>query len=122
MVVLLELLLCIALVFGPIVGYIPQYLEIRNSQNPAGFSTLVCFILISSNILRVFFWVLKHFEITLLLQSVVMILAQVLLLELIVRLELQRRPDKTSEYNYNITRGMNITHHYIPISILLIEI
>lgn len=105
-----EVLLCAALIFGPIVGYIPQYEQIRSSGDPAGFSTLVCFILIVANTMRMFFWLLKRFETTLLLQSVAMVLAQLILLELIVRLELQRRPTKSSAPHYDITRGVLPRH------------
>lgn len=76
----------IVLVVGPVIGYIPQYREIQATRNFRAFSPLVSLILLVSNILRIFFWVEKRFEIALLLQSVVMIAAQLLLLELIVRL------------------------------------
>lgn len=100
-----ELLLCLALIFGPIAGYIPQYMQIKATDNPAGFSTLVCFILIVSNILRVFFWMLKGFELSLLFQSIVMIFAQLILLELIVGIKLRRRPNKTPALNYSVTQS-----------------
>lgn len=100
-----ESFLCVALIFGPILGYIPQYGEINRTHNTEGFSTLVCFILIASNILRIFFWIMRRFELTLLFQSVVMIVAQLTLLELIVRLNLKRRPHKQDELNYDVTRG-----------------
>lgn len=103
---IVESALCVALIFGPILGYIPQYGEISRTHNTEGFSTLVCFILIASNILRAFFWILKRFELTLLFQSLVMIVAQLALLELIVRLNLKRRPHKQDELNYDVTRGM----------------
>ena len=44
------------MVFAPIVGYVPQYLDIQKSKNPRGFSTLVCFILLVSNVIRIFYW------------------------------------------------------------------
>lgn len=46
----------ILMVFAPVIGYIPQYLDIKKSGNPRGFSTLVCFILLVSNIIRIFYW------------------------------------------------------------------
>lgn len=101
----LDLIIDLVLVFGPTLGYIPQYKEIMVSQDPSGFSPLVCFILISANILRVFFWVLKGFELSLLLQSIVMIAAQLTLLELIVRVRLRGRPSKNEQLNYDVTRG-----------------
>ncbi len=82
-----EFSLCLLLVVGPITGYIPQYLEIRRSRSAGGFSPLTSFILIASSVLRIMFWFLKRFETALLLQSIVMITAQVIMLELILRVK-----------------------------------
>lgn len=103
---LVEWTLCVALIVGPIVGYIPQYGEINRTSNTEGFSTHVCFILIAANILRAFFWILKRFELTLLIQSLVMIAAQLILLELIVRLNWKRRYGaRAGGSDYDIRRG-----------------
>ncbi|XP_007537149.1 solute carrier family 66 member 2 isoform X2 [Erinaceus europaeus] len=71
-----------AMVFGGVVPYIPQYRDIRRSQNADGFSTHVCLVLLVANILRILFWFGRHFESPLLWQSVVMILAMLLMLRL----------------------------------------
>ena len=70
--------------FGGIVPFYPQYQRIRKLRNEKGFSTTVCLILLIANILRIQFWMLKHFHIALLLQSVSMIIAQLLLLDLCI--------------------------------------
>lgn len=44
------------MVFGGVVPYVPQYIEIRRSKNAEGFSTFVCLNLLIANILRIFFW------------------------------------------------------------------
>jgi len=44
------------MIFGGIVPYIPQYLEIRRTKNAEGFSTFVCLVLLIANTLRIFFW------------------------------------------------------------------
>ncbi|XP_056138298.1 solute carrier family 66 member 2 [Lampris incognitus] len=62
------------MVFGGALPYIPQYQEIKRSSNTEGFSTRVCLVLLIANILRIFFWIGKQFELTLLFQSIVMIL------------------------------------------------
>ncbi|CAL8323006.1 unnamed protein product [Gadus morhua 'NCC'] len=61
------------MVFGGALPYLPQYQEILRSNDTTGFSTRVCLVLLLANILRIFFWVGKQFELPLLLQSVVMI-------------------------------------------------
>ncbi len=45
-----------AMVFGGVVPYIPQYVDIYRSRNTEGFSTYVCLALLIANILRILFW------------------------------------------------------------------
>jgi len=45
-----------AMIFGGVVPYIPQYRTIRRTLSSEGFSTLVCFVLLVANLLRIFFW------------------------------------------------------------------
>lgn len=71
-----------AMVFGGVVPYIPQYRDIRRTQNAEGFSTYVCLMLLVANILRILFWFGRRFEAPLLCQSVVMILTMLLMLKL----------------------------------------
>ncbi|KAM6937370.1 solute carrier family 66 member 2 [Xenentodon cancila] len=79
---LLSLLASFLMVFGGAVPYVPQFKEIQRSSNTEGFSTRVCLVLLIANILRIFFWIGKQFEMTLLLQSVVMILTMFAMLHL----------------------------------------
>eukprot|EP00762_Andalucia_godoyi_P002793 ANDGO_04550.mRNA.2 hypothetical protein len=81
----MTLLLDLGIIFGPVFGYVSQYKDISRARTAEGFSSLVSFILLSSNILRVFFWFGKRFELALLFQSIVMIVAQMVLVELICR-------------------------------------
>lgn len=70
------------MVFGGALPYVPQYQDIQRSSNSEGFSTRVCLVLLIANILRIFFWIGKQFELTLLLQSVVMIITMFAMLHL----------------------------------------
>lgn len=49
-------LFSVLFVFGQVVGYIPQYLDIRNGKGE-GFSSLVPLVLLAANTLRIFFWI-----------------------------------------------------------------
>ncbi|XP_069709929.1 solute carrier family 66 member 2 isoform X6 [Phaenicophaeus curvirostris] len=71
-----------AMVFGGVVPYIPQYRDIRRSQNVEGFSTYVCLVLLVANILRILFWFGRRFESPLLWQSIIMIFTMLLMLKL----------------------------------------
>lgn len=77
----------LAMIFGGIAPYIPQYRMINRSRNSTGFSTYVCLSLLIANILRILFWFGHPFEIPLLLQSIVMILTMLVMLELCIRIK-----------------------------------
>lgn len=88
---LLSWLASCVMVFGGAVPYIPQYQEIQRTNNVEGFSTRVCLVLLIANILRIFFWVGKQFEMPLLLQSVVMIFTMLAMLHLCCAIQSSNR-------------------------------
>lgn len=95
-----------AMVFGGVVPYIPQYRDIRRTQNVEGFSTYVCLVLLVANILRILFWFGRHFESPLLLQSIIMIITMLLMLKLCTEvrvtneLNIKRRSFSDFDLNY----------------------
>jgi len=80
-----ELLFSVIMIFAPVVGYIPQYFKIKQTRRSEGFSIFVSLVLLLANIVRLFFWIGKRFELTLMWQSVVMIVAQLMLLDICIR-------------------------------------
>mmetsp|Transcript_2739 Transcript_2739/g.8810 ORF Transcript_2739/g.8810 Transcript_2739/m.8810 type:complete len:231 (-) Transcript_2739:376-1068(-) len=70
----------------PLLPYIPQYRLMEATKNSGGFSPWVCLIIMTGSILRVAFWIGKRFDVFLLIQSLLMILGQLVMLELSVRL------------------------------------
>lgn len=76
-----------AMIFGGAVPYVPQYRDIKKTDNADGFSTHVCLVLTVANILRIMFWFGKHFELPLLIQSFVMILTMMVMLSLCIRVK-----------------------------------
>ena len=77
----IELLMAV----GPVLGYIDQYRIFLSSRSSIGFPLQVPFILLTSSILRIAFWFGKHFDTVLLIQSCLMILAQLLVLHAAVK-------------------------------------
>jgi len=65
---------------GPPLVYADQAFSIVRKKDATGFSRDVCAILLIANITRCFFWLGEPFEFALLLQSILMILAQLALL------------------------------------------
>ncbi|XP_077596001.1 solute carrier family 66 member 2 [Stigmatopora nigra] len=88
---LLSWLASSVMIFGGSLPYVPQYQEIQKSNNTEGFSTRVCLVLLIANILRIFFWIGKQFEMTLLLQSVVMIVTMFAMLHLCCNIQNKNR-------------------------------
>ncbi|XP_072936853.1 solute carrier family 66 member 2 isoform X1 [Epargyreus clarus] len=61
-----------AMIIGGVAPYIPQYRQIKRTQDADGFSLYVCLTLLIANTLRILFWFGKRYELPLLIQSVVM--------------------------------------------------
>jgi len=80
-----------AMMIGGVVPYVPQYIAIRSSGNTKGFSLYVCLALIVANILRILFWFGRHYEIPLLIQSILMNIAMFALIHLCVNVNAKDR-------------------------------
>ncbi|XP_050361479.1 solute carrier family 66 member 2 isoform X5 [Nymphalis io] len=61
-----------AMIVGGVAPYIPQYRQIKKTQDAEGFSLHVCLTLLIANTLRILFWFGKRYELPLLIQSIVM--------------------------------------------------
>uniref|UniRef100_A0A8C1J798 Solute carrier family 66 member 2 n=1 Tax=Cyprinus carpio TaxID=7962 RepID=A0A8C1J798_CYPCA len=96
----------LAIIFGGVVPYIPQYRDIRRTQNAEGFSTYVCLVLLVANILRILFRFGHFFETPLLWQSVIMIITMLIMLNLCTsvrmatELNTKRRSFTDFDWNY----------------------
>ncbi|XP_049607612.1 solute carrier family 66 member 2 isoform X2 [Syngnathus scovelli] len=95
-----------AMMFGGVVPYIPQYRDIRRTQNAEGFSTYVCLVLLVANILRILFRFGHYFETLLLWQSIIMIATMLAMLNLCTNvrvnaeLNTKRRSFLDFDWNY----------------------
>ncbi|XP_014195665.1 solute carrier family 66 member 2 isoform X2 [Haplochromis burtoni] len=95
-----------AMVFGGVVPYIPQYRDIRLTQNAEGFSTYVCLVLLVANILRILFRFGRYFETLLLWQSIIMICTMLIMLNLCTNVRMatelstKRRSFLDFDWNY----------------------
>ena len=85
------LLFSAAMIVGPTVGYIGQIAHVRQHRTADGYSPLVSVILLVCNTLRVLYWLGARFALMLLLQSLVMILVQMLLIVTVLKVTLAAR-------------------------------
>ncbi|KAM3964749.1 solute carrier family 66 member 2 isoform 1-T1 [Aphomia sociella] len=73
-----------AMIIGGIAPYIPQYKQIKRTQDAEGFSLYVCLALLIANTLRILFWFGKRYELPLLIQSIVMNITMFIMIHLCV--------------------------------------
>ncbi|XP_024920804.1 PQ-loop repeat-containing protein 1 isoform X2 [Cynoglossus semilaevis] len=94
------------MVFGGVLPYIPQYRDIRRTQNAEGFSSYVCLVLLVANILRILFRFGRYFDTFLLWQSIIMIITMLIMLNLCTsvrmatELNTKRRSFLDFDWNY----------------------
>jgi len=74
----------IGMAVGPPLVYADQTISIVRKRDATGFSRDICAVLLLANITRCFFWLGKRFEFALLVQSLLMILCQLVLLYICV--------------------------------------
>jgi hypothetical protein len=67
-------------IFGPVVGYSPQYFEMEKQKSVGSFSKFICIIMIIAHTLRLEFYILKPYHYSLFLQSFFMFFIQSALL------------------------------------------
>eukprot|EP00347_Sterkiella_histriomuscorum_P019285 403342230 len=79
------------MIMGPCIGFIIQGFKMKKEQNSDGFSPLVCLILLTANILRIFWWYVARFSEVLLIAAMLMVLCQFVLLYLWVSIRLQNQ-------------------------------
>ncbi|KAI7964976.1 hypothetical protein MJO29_003074 [Puccinia striiformis f. sp. tritici] len=72
----------IGMALGPPLVYLDQYQTIHKTKSSQGFSHLICVVLLIANITRLFYWLGERFETALLIQSILMIIAQLSLLRI----------------------------------------
>jgi len=77
---LLKITVDLMMIFIPSIGYIFQAIKFKQTKSSKGFSKTLCLLLLLANILRIFFWLGKPFSITLLYQSIVVIISQIYLI------------------------------------------
>lgn len=74
------------MMLGPCVGYILQTMTMVQTGQAEGFSPFVSFILIVSNLIRVFWWYAERFSLVIFFAAIIMIICQLALLFMWVKI------------------------------------
>ena len=80
-----NIILDIFIALGPSLNYVFQVRKFHKTKSSKGFSVLICLANIISPTIKVFFWFSKQFKYTLLIQSILVIIMQLYLIELILK-------------------------------------
>jgi len=96
----LSTLASVGMAVGAPLAYVDQTYSMAKKKDATGFSRDVCAILLIANITRCFFWLGKHFEFALLLQSILMILGQLILLYVCILYKPRHEPGHTRPFNF----------------------
>uniref|UniRef100_A0A4Y0BKK2 Solute carrier family 66 member 2 n=1 Tax=Anopheles funestus TaxID=62324 RepID=A0A4Y0BKK2_ANOFN len=94
------------MVVGGVLPYIPQYRQIKQTQDPEGFSLHVCLALLVANTLRILFWFSSRYELPLLVQSVVMNITMFLMIHLCVKVRRNNAIMRMRERVFSGTDGV----------------
>ena len=78
--------LWLGMMLGPCVGYILQTMTMVQTGQAEGFSPFVSFILIVSNLIRIFWWYAERFSLVIFFAAIIMILCQLALLFMWVKI------------------------------------
>ena len=78
--IVISLIIDILLVISPNIGYISQMIKILKSKSSKGVSKLIPFLMITASLLRIYFWIGKRFLLVFLMQSIVLVITQIILL------------------------------------------
>ena len=95
-----EIIFDIFVIFSPSINYLFQILKFKNTKSSKGFSKLLCFIIMLTHTLRIFFWFTEKYKFTLLIQSFLVIVIQFYLIYLCIKY-------KEKEIKYNIIPNEN---------------
>ena len=92
-----EFIVDICMIFFTSMGYFLQGYKFKKKKSSEGFSRNLCLLLLLANIIRIFFWIGKHFSNTLLYQSITVILSQIFLIHFYLEYRENSKKEKNSE-------------------------
>ncbi|ORY79033.1 hypothetical protein BCR37DRAFT_350016 [Protomyces lactucae-debilis] len=95
------------LITSPLTSYVDTILSIRRLKTSAGFSIDLCGINLVANLLRINFWIGKRYEWSLLVQSIVMVVTQLFLLQACLEYRPIRLKTQESERPFNLWQWSN---------------
>jgi hypothetical protein len=108
----------ILMIFAPNIGFIAQIIKFRKMKTSQGFSKLLTFSIITSNILRIYFWIGKRFALALLFQSIMSAIMQLFLINECLKYSNNSITKNKKEIVIEDLKSMRSINQHKPISIM----
>ena len=109
-----------AMIIAPSLTYVFQIIKFNKTKSSQGFSKFICLLIFLGNLLRVFFWFGKKFKKTLLYQSILTIILQIILVHYFMKYQNKKLylqdikvPSTNKQLKIEKKNNINLIKNYI---------
>ena len=109
-----------AMIIAPSLTYVFQIIKFNKTKSSQGFSKFVCLLIFLGNLLRIFFWFGKRFKKTLLYQSILTVILQIILVHYFMKYQNKKLylqdikvPSTNKQLKIEKKNNINLIKNYI---------
>ena len=109
-----------AMIIAPSITYVFQIIKFNKTKSSQGFSKFICLLIFLGNLLRIFFWFGKRFKKTLLYQSILTVILQIILVHYFMKYQNKKLylqdikvPSTNKQLKIEKKNNINLIKNYI---------
>ena len=109
-----------AMIIAPSLTYLFQIIKFNKTKSSKGFSKFICLLIFLGNLLRIFFWLGKRFKKTLLYQSILTVILQIILVHYFMKYQNKKLylqdikvPSTNKQLKIEKKNNINLIKNYI---------
>ena len=109
-----------AMIIAPSITYVFQIIKFNKTKSSQGFSKFICLLIFLGNLLRIFFWLGKRFKKTLLYQSILTVILQIILVHYFMKYQNKKLylqdikvPSTNKQLKIEKKNNINLIKNYI---------
>ena len=109
-----------AMIIAPSLTYVFQIIKFNKTKSSKGFSKFICLLIFLGNLLRIFFWLGKRFKKTLLYQSILTVILQIILVHYFMKYQNKKLylqdikvPSTNKQLKIEKKNNINLIKNYI---------
>ena len=110
----------LAMIIAPSLTYVFQIIKFNKTKSSKGFSKFICLLIFLGNLLRIFFWLGKRFKKTLLYQSILTVILQIILVHYFMKYQNKKLylqdikvPSTNKQLKLEKKNNINLIKNYI---------